>query len=142
MNSETLKVNLIAADSRAPTRNNSTDAGLDLYSCDSVVIRPGCGQKIRTGIAIQLPVGTVGLILDRSSLGSKGIKVHGGVIDAPYRGEIIVVLWNHAKDDCFISSGDKIAQLVIMNCLFPSVEVVSKLDYSDRGEKGFGSSGN
>lgn len=136
-----VKVKLLNKDAKLPSRNKADDAGADLFSCETVVIPARSGAKIKTGVAIALPPSTVGIISDRSSMGSKGLKVHGGVIDAGYRGEVIVVLWNHSDSDYQVTLGDKIAQLIVYNCLFPSMEAVDSLDETERGGDGFGSSG-
>lgn len=124
-----------------PKRNNSNDAGLDLFSFDDIEIHPNEQKKISTKIAISLPKKTVGMICDRSSMGSKGIKVFGGIVDEPYRGEIIVVLGNNSKETIKIKKGDKIAQLLIIPILYSNVIEVNELSETTRGNQGFGSSG-
>jgi dUTP pyrophosphatase len=121
-----------------PTRNNPTDAGIDLYCLKEVELMPRTVQKIRTGIAISLPANSVGLIWDRSGNGSKGIKVYGGVIDEEYRGELIVCLGS--MNTVILPAGSKIAQLLIQPILRPEIQVVQELDNTVRGDKGFGSS--
>ena len=124
-----------------PTRNNPEDAGLDLCSVEQVTIPKGEGKMIGTGIAIELPENTVGMICDRSSMGKKGLKVHGGIIDVPYRGEMKIVLWNHSGTDYEVKKGDKIAQILVIPILFPTPVEVDELSDTVRGNKGFGSSG-
>jgi dUTP pyrophosphatase len=143
-----LKTKRVAPNAKLPVRNNPNDAGLDLYALEKVEVDFGVVVKVKTGIAIELPPGTVGLILDRSSIGSKGIKVFGGVIDSDYRGEILVVLGRVATnwdDNIFepytINEGDKIAQLVVLPILLPIPYEVSELTDTSRGVNGFGSSG-
>lgn len=136
-----LKIRLLNPDALLPKRNHSDDAGLDLYSSERVIIPAGSGAKIKTGVSVKLPKSSFGLILDRSSMGSKGLKVHGGVIDCSYTGEIIVVLWNHSKEDYLISPEDRIAQLVVLPVLLPEPELVLDLEPTERSNKGFGSSG-
>ena len=136
-----MKIKLLSETAKVPTRANESDAGLDLYASEDIIIKARSGAKVKTGVAVALPEKTVGLIFDRSSMGSKGLKVHGGVIDQGYRGELIVVLWNHTDSDYKILSGDKVAQLLVLNCLFPVLQTSDSLDESSRGEGGFGSSG-
>lgn len=136
-----VKVRIITTTAKQPVRANPSDAGLDLFADEELLIKKDSLAKIKTGIAIELPEKTVGLIFDRSSLGSKGLKVHGGVIDQGYRGEIIVVIYNHSNSDYKIELGDKIAQLIVLNCLFPVIEITDSLDETSRGKNGFGSSG-
>lgn len=97
--------------------------------------------KVKTGVAVQLPTGTVGLIQDRSSCGSKLLKVFGGVIDESYRGDITVCLANFSFKDYQIRAGDKIAQLVIIPCYQNESEEVQELNETERANSAFGSSG-
>ncbi len=84
----------LAVDAKQPTRAHPSDAGNDLYASESVVIAPGATVKVKTGVSIGLQRGTKAIVHDRSSMGSKGLHVFGGVVDADYRGEISVVLHN------------------------------------------------
>lgn len=106
-----------------------------------------------SGIGVALPEGTVGLLFDRSSMGDKGIRTLGGVVDANYRGEISVILAYVAgtrledgsiplgEDYVDIKRGDKIAQFIITAAYTPEVLEVAEFETTDRGSKGFGSSG-
>lgn len=123
-----------------PTKNRG-DAGWDFYSTVLRHIKPGQRTTIPTGIAIELPYNTVGLIWDRSGLSiKKGLHRVAGVIDATYRGEIIIGVVNLSDKLISIYACDKIAQMIIHR--IPSVEFIEadKLTETDRGEKGFGSS--
>lgn len=123
-----------------PTKAHKTDAGYDLYSVEDVTIHTLQLAKIKTGIAALIPEGYVGLIKDRSSMGSKGIHVFAGVIDHGYNGDISVCLYN-TNETKIINKGDKIAQIVIIPILCEEVEETFELPDSERGEKGWGSSG-
>lgn len=135
----------------APTRNKSTDAGLDLYAAEDRFIELGSTVIVRTGLAINIPVGMVGKIEDRSSLAAKGLRTGAGVVDTGYSGEVGVVLHNLtsqlASDPVLhrrgyqVRKGDKIAQLLVYDVATPVVEVVANLWESERGPGGFGSSG-
>jgi len=135
----------------APTRNKSTDAGLDLYAMEDKFIELGSTAVVRTGVSINIPQGVVGKIEDRSSLAAKGLRTGAGVVDAGYSGEVGVVIHNLtsqlASDPVLhrkgyqIRRGDKIAQLLTYAVETPTVEVVSNLWESERGAGGFGSSG-
>jgi dUTP pyrophosphatase len=135
----------------APTRNKLTDAGLDLYAMEDKFIELGSTAVVRTGVSINIPQGAVGKIEDRSSLASKGLRTGAGVVDAGYSGEVGVVIHNLtsqlASDPVLhrrgyqIRRGDKIAQLLTYAVETPTVEVVSNLWESERGSRGFGSSG-
>ncbi len=136
-----LKVLKIEPQAPLPKRAHPEDAGLDLHAFEGVRIEAGEGAVLRTAIAIALPVGYVGMIADRSSMAKRGIKTLGGVIDAGYRGEIRVVLWNLSKQTVEISAGDRIAQLLTLPIATPSVVESESLDDTSRGSGGFGSSG-
>ncbi len=138
-NLEVLRLDLEAL---LPTRAHADDAGLDLYGLEDVVLEPSQGKVARTGIAIALPSGTVGLVADRSSLAKRGIKTAGGVIDAGYRGEIQIVLWNISGQPVHLRKGERVAQLLIFPVNTPAVLEVKKFrEETARGQKGFGSSG-
>lgn len=137
-----LKVKKIVPEAKLPIRAKEGDAGLDLHSVESCVIAPMERRAVRTGIALEIPMGCVGLVWDKSGLAAKiGLKTMGGVIDAGYRGEILVVLANLGDEAHAIAVGDKVAQLLVQRVeLFP-VEEVSDLPDSERGADGFGSTG-
>lgn len=124
-----------------PTRAHEDDAGLDIYLLDSVTLEPGAGSALKTGVAMAIDVGFVGLIADRSSLGKKGLKTFGGVIDSGYRGEIQVLVRNFSNEVMELKAGDRIAQMLILPIATPRVEPVEELDSTRRGSGGFGSSG-
>lgn len=124
-----------------PTRAHPGDAGLDLYSLQSGELAPGEGKVIRTGIALEIAEGFVGLVADRSSMAKRGLKTAGGIIDAGYRGEIHIVLWNISPQPQKFEGGERIAQLLMVKIATPTVEEVKVLNTSERGAKGFGSSG-
>jgi dUTP pyrophosphatase len=127
-----------------PKRNNSTDAGADLYAVEQVVIPPQSRAIVSTGISVEIPEGFYGRIAPRSGLAAKhGIDVLAGVCDSSYRGEIKVVLINTDKEKEFeITYGDKIAQLIIEQHFNFDFSEKEELSESDRGANGFGSSGN
>lgn len=124
-----------------PTRAHEDDAGLDLYSLEDVELAPGHGGLAHTGIAVAVPAGHVGLVCDRSSLARRGLKTAGGVIDAGYRGELGVVLWNISGKTQHVKAGERVAQLLIVPVATPAVREVSSLDATARGANGFGSTG-
>ena len=128
-----------------PTYAKPGDAGADLYSISDLVLSPGERALVKTGIAIALPNGYVGLVHPRSGLGLKnGISVVNtpGTIDAGYRGEIGVVLINHDLHESFqVKKGDRIAQLVIQKVENAQFKLVDQLPESDRSTGGYGSTG-
>jgi len=137
-----LKVKKIVPEAKLPTRAKEGDAGLDLYSIESCTISPSERRTVRTGIALEIPMGCVGLVWDKSGLAAKkGLKTMGGVIDAGYRGEIQVVLTNLGDETHAVFEGEKIAQLLVQRVELLSVEEVSDLSDSERSADGFGSTG-
>ncbi|MBC2643934.1 MULTISPECIES: dUTP diphosphatase [unclassified Rhodococcus (in: high G+C Gram-positive bacteria)] len=128
-----------------PQRAHDGDAGVDLCSTLDVTIEPGRRVLVGTGVAIALPLGTVGLIHPRSGLAAKsGLSVVNtpGTIDAGYRGEIKVCLINHDLETPIeIRRGDRIAQLVVQRVELVSFVEVESLDGTTRGSDGHGSSG-
>lgn len=124
-----------------PERAHDTDAGLDLRTPVDAYIRAGGSTVIDTGVHIQLPPGTVGMLKSKSGLNTKDGIVSEGVIDEGYTGSIKVKLYNHGPDAKSFARGDKVTQLVVLPVLYVSVEQTEELDGGDRGNNGFGSSG-
>lgn len=126
-----------------PTKTNSNDAGYDLYAAEDVVIPPSDRRTIKTGLSLEMPDHLSGLIWPRSGLAVKqGIDVLAGVVDAGYRGEIMVCLLNTSSLHVTISKGDRIAQLIFQEVLNVTLTLSDELNTSQRGGNGFGSSGN
>ncbi len=136
-----IPVRRVKPDAILPTRAHPDDAGLDVYCLEDVLLGPRSGKAVPTGIAMGLPEGFVGLVADRSSLAKKGLKCAGGIIDAGYRGEIHVIVWNISGEQLLVKRGERIAQILILPIATPAVCEVSTLDDTHRGEKGFGSTG-
>jgi len=128
-------------DARIPTKAYEGDAGFDLYSIHDKELPPGCQVEIDCGIKIAIPQGYFGLILTRSSYGRQLLQVHHGVIDEGYRGPITVLMYNLSKRLVHIKKGSKVAQLIILPVKHFEWEETSELPSSQRGSKGFGSSG-
>ena len=129
-----------------PTYGSEYAAGADLYACIDapVSIQPGETQLIKTGLAMEIPAGYAGLIYARSGLASKkGLAPANkvGVIDADYRGEVIVALHNHSNVVANIEPQERIAQLVITPYLTAHFEEMQELSDTVRGAGGFGSTG-
>jgi dUTP pyrophosphatase len=124
-----------------PTRAYPTDAGLDLRARETQIVPAKESAIFDTGVHIELPEGTVGMLKSKSGLMCKFGLVGEGVIDVGYSGSIVVKLFNHSGYDYEVHKGDKISQLVILPILTPYLEVVDELDESGRGNNGFGSSG-
>jgi len=128
-----------------PTRAHEGDAGVDLCTTVDVTLRPGERALVGTGIAVALPLGTVGLIHPRSGLAAKfGLSVVNtpGTVDAGYRGEIKVCLINHDTENSIeLRRGDRIAQLLVQRVELVDFVEVDELDETARGAGGYGSSG-
>ena len=130
---------------KVPTYAHETDAAADLYALEDTILKgPSLGNKIRTGVSIQLPEGWLALIIPRSSIGAKtSLRLSNsvGLIDSGYRGELGVLYDNIDVNDVTINKGDRIAQLLVMPSYRFQPKVVDILETSDRGEGGFGSTG-
>ncbi len=141
-----MKVNVkkLRKDAAAPRYTSEYAAGADLYAVEETLIPAGETRFLHTGIAIELPAGTVGLIYARSGLASKqdlapANKV--GVIDCDYRGELIVAMHNHGREMRTVNAGDRIAQLVIAPYYTAEFIETDELSSTVRGAGGFGSTG-
>lgn len=124
-----------------PTRAHADDAGLDLYALEDAVVEPGAGLLLRTGVAVAVPVGHVGLVCDRSSLARRGLKTAGGVIDAGYRGELGVLVWNLSREAQHVKKGERCAQMLVIPIATPAPVDSEDLGDTLRGAGGFGSTG-
>lgn len=125
-----------------PKRAYPTDAGLDLFARKPFFIKPEGTALVDTGVHLAIPEGYFGKIESKSGLCVKcDITAEAGVIDSSYRGSIVVKLRNDSNQFVNFNSGDKIAQLVILPCSLCECTEVDELDDTDRGSKGFGSTG-
>lgn len=137
-----LAIKKLDSEAKLPTRAHTDDAGLDMYANEECELQPGERRAVKTGIALAIPSGHVGLIWDKSSLPAKwGIKTMGGVIDASYRGEVQVIMQNLSSQVYQVEKGSKISQLLVQRVELPDVFEVEELDDTIRGEGGFGSTG-
>lgn len=130
---------------KMPVRAHKFDAGLDLFSKEDagqIVIPPfGGSVNIDTGVHAQIPQHFCGLIKSKSGLMANKRILTDGTIDSNYTGSIHVTLFNHGEYSYIVEPGSKIAQLVIVPCCLPPLELADSLENTDRGDKGFGSSG-
>jgi dUTP pyrophosphatase len=141
---DSVPVLIVSEPELRPSYAKPGDAGCDLRAAEASVVPARGRMLVKTGVSIALPDGYVGLVHPRSGLAAKhGITVLNtpGTIDAGYRGEIMVTLYNSTDEDFSISRLDRIAQLVIQEFRMADFIQVEKLPESDRGESGFGSSG-
>lgn len=124
-----------------PTRSHATDAGLDIKSRTTQVVPHGRSATFRTGVHVELPPNTAGIVIAKSGLNVLHDLTSTGLIDEGYTGEIIVKLYNHGERDYLVQAGDKISQLVVVPVLYEDIEIVNELSKSERGNGGFGSTG-
>ena len=137
-----VKIKLLNPKAITPSYGRIGDAGLDLRACEDFVLHPGERHFFKLGFALELLPGTVGLMWDRSGMAAKfGIHALAGVIDCNYRGEVCCVLYNTSKEPYTINQGDKIAQMLIQKIEQVDFKQVNKLSESERGDKGWFSSG-
>jgi dUTP pyrophosphatase len=142
-----LRVKLLEPGARLPVvAHPGEDLGYDLFALDGAVLAPRTTVKVRTGIAVEarhpatdVPLGL--LVRDRSSMAARGVATTAGVIDAGYRGEILILMTNLGETSIEVKAGEKIAQMIPVPVLTGAVEQVESLEDSARAEKGFGSSG-
>lgn len=139
-----LAVKLLHPQAQLPRRAHPGDAGADLFSVEEVTIPPGERRDVGTGLALAIPGGYAGFVQPRSGLAFKhGIMVVNspGLIDAGYRGEVRVSLYNSGREPFFVAVGERIAQLVLQRVEEPDFVAAEELPETVRGEGGFGSSG-
>jgi dUTP pyrophosphatase len=142
-----LQVKLLEENARLPVvAHPGEDLGYDIFALETTLLAPRTTIKVRTGIAVEarhpvtgVPLGL--LVRDRSSMAARGIATTAGVIDAGYRGEILVLMTNLGQAEVEIKAGEKIAQMIPVPVLTGPVQEVETLEASARAEKGFGSSG-
>ena len=140
--SNALKVKLLSPKGKLPTKGSNLAAGYDLSSTQQLIIPVSGRALIQTDISVSVPKGTDGRIAPRSGLAVKhGITTGAGVIDADYTRPIGIILFNHGDQDFQIQEGDRIAQLILEQIADKPVIEVQELTQTQRGDKGFGSTG-
>jgi dUTP pyrophosphatase len=137
-----LLIKKLSGDATTPTRGSAFAAGYDLYAAKPITIPARGKALVSTDLSIATPEGTYGRVAPRSGLAAKNfIDTGAGVIDADYRGEVKVLLFNHAESDFEVKKGDRVAQLVLERIYTPEIVEVENLEESVRGAGGFGSTG-
>jgi dUTP pyrophosphatase len=142
-----LRVKLLEQSAKLPVvAHPGEDLGYDLFALEAATLAPRATVKVRTGIAVEARHPATGaslglLVRDRSSMAARGIATTAGVIDAGYRGEILVLMTNLGEIAIELKAGEKIAQMIPVPVLTGDVKAVENLEDSARAEKGFGSSG-
>ena len=146
MNNIKVKLKKLGENAIVPSYGTEYAAGADLYALtdNDTTINAHATLLIHTGIAVEIPEGFVGLIFARSGLATKqGLAPANkvGVIDSDYRGEIMVPLHNHTDEPKVIRNGERVAQLVIVPYITAQFDLCDDFSATDRGDKGFGSTG-
>lgn len=137
-----LLVQKLAPTATTPTRGSAFAAGYDMYASADTTIQAKNKALVSTSLAIAVPPGTYGRVAPRSGLASKHfLDIGAGVIDADYRGEVKVLMFNFSDVDYQVKQGERIAQLVLERIVTPEVVEVDTLEASVRGAGGFGSTG-
>jgi len=136
-----VKVKKLHPDAKLPTQAYKGDAGWDLYALHDAQVIMGHVTEVKLGVAFEIPYGYQMHIHTRSSFGKRGLKCHLGVVDAGYRGELTIWITSVKPIWYDIKKGDKIAQVIFSPVLNINIVETDKLNPSERGEKGYGSSG-
>jgi deoxyuridine 5'-triphosphate nucleotidohydrolase len=138
----TLKVKRLHPAAELPARGSTWAAGADLHCVEAFTLQPGERQAIPTGLALEIPLGFYWRIAPRSGWAAKhGIDTLAGVIDADYRGELLVLLVNLSQEPFTAQAGERIAQFIIERVALCTYAWVEELSQTDRGAGGFGSTG-
>lgn len=137
-----LKIKKLVPNAVLPNYAHKGDAGMDFFASESITLKVGERVQVKTGTAMAIPEGFVGLVWDKSGLSHKhGLKTLGGVIDAGYRGEIMIGMINLGSEDYTIEAGHKVAQMLIQKVESLEIVEVEELDDTSRGIGAFGSTG-
>ena len=137
-----LNIKKLHPNAKIPHYAHQGDAGFDLFVPEAVTLKSGERKSVPLGLAVEIPMGFAGLLLDKSGLSHKhGLKSFGGVIDSGYRGEIHAGIMNLGSEDYTLEEGHKIIQMLIMPVEYVDIVEVDELSPSERGSGAFGSSG-
>lgn len=137
-----IKIKKLVPEAKLPHYAHPGDAGLDLCALTDVTVPSGGRAEVRTGLAFEIPDGFVGLVWDKSGLAFKqGLTTMSGVLDAGYRGELKLLIFNTTDQDYHFAAGDKVCQLLVQPIVRVEIEEAEELLESTRGEGGFGSTG-
>jgi dUTP pyrophosphatase len=137
-----LRIRRLNKEAPLPNYSHHGDAAFDLYASEQVIIKPNERKSIPVGIQIEIPEGYAGLVWDKSGLSHNfGLKTLGGVIDSGFRGEVKVGMINLGTEPYTFEKNHKVAQMVIQKIECADIMETDILNSSERGEKGFGSTG-
>lgn len=126
---------------KLPVKAHALDAGFDMFSRQDMVVKAKSFALFDTGVHIDISPGYVGFLKSKSGLNVKHSIVSEGVIDAGYIGSIVIKLYNHGTEDYVVNKGDKISQIVFLPIPDIVLDIAESLSDSERGDKGFGSTG-
>ncbi len=137
-----IKVKKINKDAKLPTHGHPGDAGMDFYALENVIFPPLKQRQVHTGVMVEIPEGCVGLIWDKSGVSfNMGLKIMGGVIDAGFRGEIVMSLFNTKNEEVVLEKEHKVAQMIIQKFEHCDIVEVEELSETVRGTGREGSTG-
>ncbi|MFH1175381.1 MAG: dUTP diphosphatase [bacterium] len=136
-----LKIKKLSPDAKLPKFAYNDDAGMDIFALEDTLLIAGEKTIVKTGIAMEIPQGYIGLVWDKGSLANKNIHTMAGVVDAGYRGEVLILVFNLGKENIEIKKGQKIAQILIQEFSHPEIIEAEELSETDRGLGRIGSSG-
>ena len=137
-----IKIKKLHPQAKLPSYAHPGDAGMDLFALDKTTIQPGLMTTVKTGIATEIPIGYVGLFWDKSGISIKhGIKLLGGVLDAGYRGELLIGMINLSSVPYTFEAGHKVCQMLVQKIELPEIIEADVLSDSSRGAGTQGSTG-
>jgi len=136
-----VKIQKLKDGARLPKYHIPGDVGMDMYAMETVTIAPGEHYRFWHGFAMEFPEGYAGIVKDKSSISKAGLHTLGGVFDAGYRGEYNTHLVNLGAAPYTVEAGDKVSQLILIPVAIAELEETDSLSESERGDKGFGSTG-
>lgn len=136
-----VKVKKLKEGAKLPKYHHPGDVGMDLYSMETLTVKPGEHHRFWHGFALEFPEGYAAIVMDKSSISKAGFAHMGGVFDAGYRGEYNTHLVNLGSEPYTFEEGDKVSQLVLVPVEIAELKEVDTLSESSRGEGGFGSTG-
>ncbi len=137
-----IKVKKLKPKIELPSYLYESDAGFDLRASETVRLFPGEQREVKTGLILEIPQGTVGLIRDRVGIITKmGVHTCAGTFDQGFRGEISIFLVNLSEETRYVEEGMRIAQMILIPIIRPKIVEVKKLQETERGKNSFGSTG-
>lgn len=138
-----LRFKILEEGAKPPKKGHVGDAGIDFFALETVRFLARSQRSVRTGVAVEIPDGYVGLFWDKSSISfQKGLKIMGGVIDSGYRGEVLLSLYNTSDEEQVVEAGTKVSQMLVQKFEDCDLVETKEMSETERGDGGFGSTGN